>query len=507
MKIRSLLSLFFILQSVLLSALPYAYAPNSITHEVTVMDSATNTIVTTIPVPDSPGSVAATPDGKYVYIGLIDGTIAVISTATNAVIDTIYGVPAPSPDYVHLSISPDSAKAYAAINTSTVYVLDLINNTVSGTISLSQNTFFAVISPNGMQAYASFTGGTIQPIDAVNDTVLGTAFPTTHSNPSRILYSADGASAYIICGAHIDFIDTLTNTDVGSVTLANNAMDIVISPDGATLYADIFHANTMTVIDTATKSITQIVPNLTPGGSPGSMTISPDGRKIYVLDQSTNAAVVDFSTSTFGIASFTSPLLANIVSAPVPLPILASISSASGPTTGGTVVTLTGSGFTSAISVNFGSAPATGFTIHSDTSITAIAPPGVRTANVTITNLGGTNESTLLGLFTYISPTPPSPPSPTPVILPASPTNFKSKWVKNEYITKSKKSLRLTWSPAADPTVTGYLLYKNKKLLAEFSASGPFLYIENHVKKGTIYALVSMNAQGAKSPPVTVTVD
>ncbi|WP_308425171.1 IPT/TIG domain-containing protein, partial [Wenjunlia tyrosinilytica] len=55
-----------------------------------------------------------------------------------------------------------------------------------------------------------------------------------------------------------------------------------------------------------------------------------------------------------------------------------------GPTTGGTTITLTGTGFTSATAVRFGTTPATSFTIVSDTHISAVSPAGTGTVQVTV---------------------------------------------------------------------------------------------------------------------------
>ncbi len=76
--------------------------------------------------------------------------------------------------------------------------------------------------------------------------------------------------------------------------------------------------------------------------------------------------------------------------------------------TGGTSVLITGTGFTTASAVNFGTTPATSFVIHSDTQITAIAPPstallinGSTVVNVTVTNSSGTTPETSASEFTY----------------------------------------------------------------------------------------------------------
>ena len=59
-----------------------------------------------------------------------------------------------------------------------------------------------------------------------------------------------------------------------------------------------------------------------------------------------------------------------------PLPGISSLSPASGPIGGGTSVTIGGHDFTDATAVTFGGVPAAGFTVDSDTQLTAASPPG-----------------------------------------------------------------------------------------------------------------------------------
>ncbi|MGO4648004.1 IPT/TIG domain-containing protein, partial [Nocardia sp. 2YAB30] len=83
----------------------------------------------------------------------------------------------------------------------------------------------------------------------------------------------------------------------------------------------------------------------------------------------------------------------------VAVPSLTSISPIAGPVTGGTTVTLTGTGFTGATAVNFGATPATSFTVNSNTQITAVAPAGTGTVLVTVTTPGGTTGGVA---YTYV---------------------------------------------------------------------------------------------------------
>ena len=76
---------------------------------------------------------------------------------------------------------------------------------------------------------------------------------------------------------------------------------------------------------------------------------------------------------------------------PPPPPTITSFDPASGPV--GTTVVITGTGFTGATAVNFGSIAATSFTVDSDTQITAIVPAGFAHSPIKVTTAGGTGKS------------------------------------------------------------------------------------------------------------------
>ena len=93
--------------------------------------------------------------------------------------------------------------------------------------------------------------------------------------------------------------------------------------------------------------------------------------------------------------------------APVTGPVVSGISPNTGLTTGGTTVTITGSNFTSALSVSFGNIAASSFTVNSDTSITAVSPTGTGVVDVTVTTPLGTSPTSSNDNFTYTLPTIP----------------------------------------------------------------------------------------------------
>jgi plastocyanin len=109
-------------------------------------------------------------------------------------------------------------------------------------------------------------------------------------------------------------------------------------------------------------------------------------------------------------------------------PALAGIAPTSGSTSGGSVVTITGTGFVSGATVSFGSSAATAVTVVGPGSITATAPArSAGSVDVVVANPDG-QSSRLTGAFTYVGSAPPPPPPPAAVaptvtaIAPASAT-------------------------------------------------------------------------------------
>ncbi|WP_412465751.1 MBG domain-containing protein [Pedobacter sp. KLB.chiD] len=85
------------------------------------------------------------------------------------------------------------------------------------------------------------------------------------------------------------------------------------------------------------------------------------------------------------------------------VPTVTALSPTSGPTGGGTSVTITGTNFSGATAVTFGSTAATSFTVNSATQITATAPAGTGTVNVLVTTSGGTSATSASNQFTYVA--------------------------------------------------------------------------------------------------------
>ena len=139
-----------------------AYITNLGSFTVSVIDTATDTVIATIlPVGLVPFGVAVSPDGSKVYVTNSvspTGTVSVIDTATNTVSATVPVGIAP----FGVAVKPDGSKVYVANQlASTVSVIDTATNTVSATIPVgNQPIAFGVFiqPPRAGQPPPTFAG-------------------------------------------------------------------------------------------------------------------------------------------------------------------------------------------------------------------------------------------------------------------------------------------------------------------------------------------------------------
>lgn len=87
----------------------------------------------------------------------------------------------------------------------------------------------------------------------------------------------------------------------------------------------------------------------------------------------------------------------------LPAPTVSGVTPVSGPSSGGTTVTISGTHFAGTTAVSFGTIPATSFTVISDSEMTAVSPPGTGDVDIRVTNSYGTSPiSSQTDLFLYL---------------------------------------------------------------------------------------------------------
>ncbi|MFD1200647.1 InlB B-repeat-containing protein, partial [Leucobacter albus] len=113
-----------------------------------------------------------------------------------------------------------------------------------------------------------------------------------------VAVSPDGARAYVtnFGSGTVSVIDTATNTVTETVAVGRDPSSVAVSPDGARAYVANSRGSTMSVIDTATNTVTGTV---TVGVNPSSVAVSPDGARAYVTNYANDTvSVIDTTTNT-----------------------------------------------------------------------------------------------------------------------------------------------------------------------------------------------------------------
>jgi YVTN family beta-propeller protein len=99
-----------------------------------------------------PTDVTVTPNGAFIYVtNMLDGSVSVISTATNAVIATILVGGSP----YGIVVNPAGTLVYVATQTGTIAVISTATQTLVGTIPVAGATRSVGVSPDGTRLYVT----------------------------------------------------------------------------------------------------------------------------------------------------------------------------------------------------------------------------------------------------------------------------------------------------------------------------------------------------------------
>jgi bacillolysin len=268
------------------------YVANEEENTVSVIRTATNTVISTIPVGIGPIAVAASPSGQRVYVVNDQGpsSVSVIDTTTDTVVATI---PIGTIQARGIAITPDGTRVYVTTyGSNNVKVINTATNTVVATIPVGTTPMSIDVSPNGALVYVGNIGsqsvpGGVSVINTATNTVVTTipvpAVPVSLVNSVR--FSPDGARAYLATNSSVSVINTATHAIVGTVpTGGTYAMDF--SSDGTRAYVA---TSALSIVNTATLAVIGSVPlNSATNGQPLSMTVSPPPTRVLSLTGSLN---------------------------------------------------------------------------------------------------------------------------------------------------------------------------------------------------------------------------
>ncbi len=295
------LSLLLLTGPAVADAQPNAYITHLLDDIVSVINTVSNTVITTVPVGDGPEAVAVNSDNTRAYVAnSLADTVSVINVASNSVVDTITVGDNPQ----GVAVSPSGFWVYVANNEDgNVSVIDTNSNTVVDTIAVGLGPLRAVVSGGGDRLYVTNAGdNNVSVVDTATNLEI-TTIPVGTS-PAGLDVTPDRSRLYVantneplgggLFGT-VSVINTGTNSVVKTINL-EGAEAVAVTPDGDHVYVSRRFPSGVSLIDTATNTVTGSV---TAGLIPRGLAITPDGNRVYVANSVGNSVtVIDTGTNT-----------------------------------------------------------------------------------------------------------------------------------------------------------------------------------------------------------------
>lgn len=288
--------------------------------------AARNGVIATIGVGYTPAGIAVTPDNRFAYVAnnnddSIPGgdTVSVLNLVTNSVVTTISDASFNQP--YTITINATGTIAYVTnSNSTTISIIDILTNQVTGTITGFDGPSGMVITPDGNTAYVNNYGGpggvgsgngtTVRVVNLNTNTIVGSPI-TVGLAPASLAITPDGAFVYVINYVDgntgtgtISIIRTSDNTVVGTIPGFSGPFAIAITPNGYYAYITNFGSNNFSPIGTTVSVLNlqsnSVTATIQVGTQPAGIAINPNGLFAYVTNYNTLYLGPNFTDLTAG---------------------------------------------------------------------------------------------------------------------------------------------------------------------------------------------------------------
>ena len=249
---------------VALSATPVGVAVAAskvyVTHDsgdLAVIDKTTRNVTTPLNFGIGTLGVTLNRDGTRLYVSnSSNGHVHVVDTATNTLITSI-AVSEPR----GLALSPDDSRLYVASNGSGVnpqlLSIDTATNTLRPNgeqVGVRLSPYGVAVSPDGTRVYVTGqTNGVVSVVDAVNHVKLTDI--TVGSQPRGIAVNSAGTRVYVALSGTsfqaLAVVNATTNTFIHAVNVGSNPWGLDVSGDGSRVYVANTSSGTLSVVNTA----------------------------------------------------------------------------------------------------------------------------------------------------------------------------------------------------------------------------------------------------------------
>jgi DNA-binding beta-propeller fold protein YncE len=428
-------------------ALPFAYLANNSLNEVDVIDVATNSLLTRIAIP----ALSPAPGSSPTRIAIapngktvcIANSNSISMSFTNAISISVIDATLAIPALLIPSI-PITGFSFSSFPNDIAYTTD--SNSVY--ITAGDGNVYSVTDITSSQTIATATSAIPSPL------------------PIAIGNTPNGQTAYIGSGdpGHgVYYMPVPANNPTQILATAQTNIiiqAIAIAPDGLTAYAvalnEVSLDGNLYVIDTASNLVTDSSTIATPSDFT-SIIVSPDGNYLYISDSSNGDIIVIPTNNLSNITTFTSTDAEALAITPD----------------------------SKELYVTDQNANVSPYRVPAGTPVTSLIP------------LGGFAQQ-----FSIVI-SPPNPLSP--------PSSISGCKTKNVFLLQTDYINNITWTAPTSGSPAAYAIYRDAtltQLVSIVPANGPLQYYDHDRNPNVTYTyyIVSVDANGNQSAPVSVTV-
>jgi YVTN family beta-propeller protein len=257
---------------------------------VRIVDTRTWTVRDTLWFGDNGGSqhgIAASADSTHIFATnsqdtLLEGLVKPDGTVGYGRYIAMAGPGGKGASYpTGVALSADGRTAWVCLSANNALaVLDLTSGTVTREIPVGVAPYDVEVAADGKTAWVSNWGGR-RP---------GKSDTTAKSFGTDVLVDARGVAA----SGTVSVIDLANQQEVAEIETGLHPADLLLSPDGTRLYAACANADTVVVIDTASRAVAETIatrpdPALPYGSATNALAISADGLTLYAANGGNNA--------------------------------------------------------------------------------------------------------------------------------------------------------------------------------------------------------------------------
>ena len=284
-----------------------AFVTNEKDGTITVIDTGTDRVYSTIKVGGRLRGIRLNPDRTRIWVAISYPTnqsqgedkIAELDLKGNVITKYEAGT-----DPENFAVDNHATRLYIANeDAGTASITDVKANRVIASMPVGLEPEGAAISPDGRWVYiTSEASSSVSVIDTQTGNVVKQFL--VGARPREAVFTPDSMRAYVTAenGNVISVVDTRDHSVIKTIQLPRGEgatqlkpKGIAVSPDGKRVYVATGRGNSVAVIDGEQLTLITLIPV---GQRPWGIALTPDGRKLYTANGLSNdVSVVDTATN------------------------------------------------------------------------------------------------------------------------------------------------------------------------------------------------------------------